>query len=132
VSDSVVTELRASSAEVETRAGAVAAVVAFEGDLDLAAIGVFDEAIAAAAGDAGIVVDLSRVRFIDSSGIHALVRTRAATAERGAGFELVVAAGSAVERVLDMSGLRDALGPRPDRESALVALDERTRAPTAG
>jgi len=130
MTDPVVTELGASSDQTATPAGATAAIASFDGDLDLASIEAFEEVAGSATGDAGIVIDLSGVRFIDSSGIHAVGRARMANAERGVGVELVVAPGSAVERVLDMSGLSDELNPKSDREAALAALDERKRAAT--
>lgn len=121
-------ELSSVTEEVATRGGGRAMVAAFEGDLDLASVGAFEEVTSAAGGAGDLVVDLSGVRFIDSSGIHAIVRARVASAERGAGMELVVLPGSPVERVLEISGLREELDPKPDRESSLAALDERDRA----
>jgi anti-anti-sigma factor len=126
VTDPVVAGFEATVEEAATPGGASAAVVAFDGELDLASIESFEAAIAEAAGGRGLVIDLSAVRFIDSSGIHAVIRARQAQAERGGAAELVVVEGSAVDRVLEMSGLREPLAPKPDRDAALAALD-RTR-----
>ena len=122
MSGTVAPGLRSSTEPATTPGGAAAAVAAFDGDLDLATIESFEEAVGEA-GDAGLVVDLSGVRFIDSSGIHSVVKARAARFARDLAVELVVAPGSAVERVLEMSGLTGELGAKPDRDSALAALD---------
>ena len=114
--------LRSSTEPATTPAGSTAAIAAFVGDLDLATIESFEAAVSEA-GDAGLVIDLSGVRFIDSSGIHCVVRARMARADRDLAVELVVAADSAVERVLEMSGLSEELGAKPDRNAALAALD---------
>jgi anti-anti-sigma factor len=115
--------LVATAGEAATPGGASAAVVAFEGDLDLASLDDFEAATATAGGGRGLVVDMTEVRFIDSSGIHAVVRARRAQAERGGAIELVVAEGSAVDRVLEMSGLNETLDPKPSLDAALAALD---------
>ena len=125
MSDPDAAGLRVSTEGATTPGGASVAVAAFEGDLDLATIADFEEAVGQA-GDSGVVADLSEVRFIDSSGIHCVMRTRQALAERDLRLELVVAPGSAVERVLEISSLSDELGAKPDREAALAALDDGT------
>ncbi|HEX6117490.1 MAG TPA: STAS domain-containing protein [Solirubrobacterales bacterium] len=124
MSEPAATGLSASAERATTPAGAAAAIVAFEGDLDLATVERFEEALDER-GATNLIVDLGGVRFIDSSGIHALVRARAARTASDLGTELVVAPGSAVERVLEMSGLLEELGARADRDSALAALDDR-------
>ena len=117
------TGFTSAPATASTPAGLEAAVLAFEGDLDLAAVEGFDDAVEGADSGAPLVIDMSGVRFIDSSGIHALVRAQTARRSRDLGVAIVVAPGSAVERVLEISGLRDELQPTPDRDSALAALD---------
>ena len=116
------TALRATTEAATTPGGTEATVVAFEGDLDLATTEGFEETVGEA-GDAGLVIDLGDVRFIDSSGIHCVVRTRLARVERDLRVELVVDPGSAVDRVLEMTGLRDRLSPKADRGAALAALE---------
>lgn len=114
--------LRVSCESAATPAGAPAEIAAFAGDLDLATIGEFEETVEEH-GDTSLVVDLREVRFIDSTGIHLVVRARQARAERDLGLELVVTPGSAVDRVLAISALREALDPKPDPDAALAALD---------
>ncbi len=125
MSGSAANGLRSSAEASTTPAGAEATIVAFEGDLDLASVAGFEEAVEEVGEAPRIVIDLSGVRFIDSSGIHRVVRAGAARAERGLHLELVVAPSSAVERVLEISGLRADLDPKADRDSALAALDAR-------
>lgn len=122
MSEPAVTGLSVSNETATTPAGRQAAIAAFEGDLDLATIPEFEDAVGAG-GEADLIVDLSGVRFIDSSGIHAVVRAQMARAERRLGIELVVAPDSAVDRVLEMSGLRERLLPKASRDAALAALD---------
>jgi anti-sigma B factor antagonist len=77
------------------------------GELDLATAPLLESAFdAALRGDDAemIVVDLTELSFIDSSGIHLLIRMRAACGDVD---RLRVINGSrAVERVLDLTGVR--------------------------
>jgi anti-anti-sigma factor len=131
VSEPAAPGLAIASETATTPGGATVAVAAFDGELDLATIEAFEEAVASV-GEGPIVIDLTAVRFIDSSGIHGIVRARQARAERGVAAALVVAPRSAVDRVLEMSGLRESLDPKPDRTAALAALDTGTVANGTG
>jgi anti-anti-sigma factor len=80
--------------------------VALAGDIDIATLTVFGEALkrCLAAGGDRLVLDMSEVTFMDSQGLHMLLATDAALRE--AGGELIVAAPSAqVRRLLDVSGV---------------------------
>ena len=77
------------------------------GELDIATVplleGAFDAALRGADGEM-IVVDLRELSFIDSSGIHLLVRIHSACADVD---RLRLINGSrAVERMLDLTGVR--------------------------
>jgi anti-sigma B factor antagonist len=119
-------EIEVSSAEGEIK------VVAVRGELD------FDEAPALetvlaelrAEGERELVVDLSELMFIDSSGISVLVgAARAATAEQGT---LVVAAPTPhVQRVFDIVSLSELVAVEPGLEGALQRIGWR-REQTAG
>ncbi|MFF5219301.1 STAS domain-containing protein [Micromonospora sp. NPDC000442] len=63
-----------------------------------------------------VVVDLAAVRFLDSSGLHALVTARQAARQR-AGNVYVVNATGTVARVLEMTGLLPLLQPPPPSDS---------------
>jgi len=89
----------------ESRAGAA-------GEVDMTVSPVFEQTLvdAATRHDGGrVVVDLEQLRFLDSSGVHALVKGyHAAT---GAGGSLTVRnATGVVARVLHITGVADALG----------------------
>lgn len=115
-------QLRVASG-VESRDGVAIAVVALDGELDLGALDVLEEAIGRREeGQAGLVLDLSGLAFVDSAGIHALVTAREGLEESGTRSALVIAPGSNVERTLDMTGLLERLAIHPDRDSALAAV----------
>jgi anti-anti-sigma factor len=78
------------------------------GELDIATVPLLEAAFDDVEhGDASrIVVDLSAITFIDSTGIQLLLRMN----ERCAGVErLAIVASPAVERLLDITGLREQL-----------------------
>ncbi len=115
-------QLRFASS-VESRDGAAIAIVALDGELDLGVLEVLEEAIGEQPDDqAGLVLDLSGLAFVDSAGIHALVAAREGLEESGTPSALVVTPGSNVERILDMTGLLERLASHPDRDSALAAV----------
>ena len=108
---------------IESPNGRVIEVVALAGELDLGVLEVLEHALDGTAADrAGLVIDLSEVGFVDSAGIHALVAARESLADAGTPSALVVAPGSNVERILDMTGLLERLGSQPDRDAALKAV----------
>jgi anti-anti-sigma factor len=85
------------------------AVVMVTGEIDLTAQsrlqGVIDHA---RSGGQRLVIDLSEITFIDSSGLKVLVKTWEAQTEAGA--EMVLRAPSpAVRTVIEMTGLQDVL-----------------------
>ena len=86
-------------------------VIAPEGELDIASVGAFRAALADAAGQAehGVVVDLTDVSFIDSSGLGALVdlHNRLRRAKRQ--LAVVAPNGTAAAVLLNLSGLHTRL-----------------------
>ena len=70
-------------------------------------------ALLAAAGPAGLVVDLHDTGYVSSAGVALLVELSTRVAAQGAPFVLRVSAGSPVARVLDLTGLRAALPVDP-------------------
>jgi len=79
------------------------------GELDLAVCGRVEREVDAllAAGCPVVVVDLRELTFIDSSGVHELVRCRDAAQVQGARLALKLEPG-AVSRALEVCGLGDA------------------------
>jgi anti-sigma B factor antagonist len=80
-------------------------VLVVEGELDLSAAPLLDESLAMAeATDASaIVVDLDRVSFMDSAGVHVLLQHSISKANRA---RLVLTRGSSqVRRLLEVTGV---------------------------
>ena len=88
----------------ETAAGGLRVTV--RGEVDIDSVGaMISELQAAEAGDAtSIVLDLSGVSFLDSMGVSAIVR--GALRSRAHGDRLSVVTSPAVDRVIDLCGLR--------------------------
>lgn len=76
-------------------------VLSVTGEIDLATAPEMDAALAAADGD--VILDLSAVSFMDSTGIRSLVAAHRAAESADRGFRIVV--GRQIERLLEMTGL---------------------------
>src|SRR4051812_15061217 len=88
----------------ETRDGAV--VVVASGEVDLATSPQLRAALTADEAQAAtIVLDLREVSFIDSSGLGVIVGQQKRSQEDGHSFSVAVNRSSAVQRILDLSGL---------------------------
>jgi anti-sigma B factor antagonist len=72
-------------------------------------------------GPGGFVVDLTRTRFCDTSGLHALVGARKRTRAEG-GDMLLVAPGAGVLRILAITGLDQVFLSFASLEEALAQL----------
>jgi anti-sigma B factor antagonist len=81
-------------------------VIQLDGELDMAtAAPVREELQHALAGDcSGILLDLRRLGFLDSTGIHALVEAHERCTGSGRSFQILLAPGH-VHRVLQVSGM---------------------------
>jgi anti-sigma B factor antagonist len=94
-----------SGIEVDTRTEGGVAVVTPRGELDVAAAPAFEAALTQASdqdGILGIVVDLSCLDFMDSSGLRAVVLADRRVRERGLRFALV-RGGEPVHRVFELT-----------------------------
>lgn len=90
------------------------ATIALEGELDLAHQAATSDAVARVLDRRlpCLVLDLSRLSFIDSCGIHVLISAHKRGAEQGT--QLVIIPGPpAVQRVLEICGLTEILRFRP-------------------
>src|SRR5690242_5632449 len=77
------------------------------GEIDLATAGRFREAVETALASSGnLIVDLSDVTFMDSTGLRALLQARERT-EVGRRLTVEVADGGAVDRLLKLAGVKD-------------------------
>jgi anti-sigma B factor antagonist len=95
-------------------------VVAVSGEIDLATASEFRSVLvdAVAGGQGDLVVDLSEVTFMDSTGLGAMVSARRRLTLRGASMRLVSPAGG-VRRILDVTKL-DQVIPIHDTVDAAV------------
>ena len=110
---------------LESRATTVggASAIALSGALDLETAPHFGEEVELAVwGTVGaFVLDLSGVTFLDSSGLHALLRARAYLAREDRPLLLVCPPGPP-RRVLDLAGVLDTFVVYADCEAAAAAL----------
>ena len=83
------------------------------GELDLATAPELEDRVLAAvrAAEGDVVLDLRELTFMDSTGVRTIVAAHQAAKESGADLRVVrPAADSAVSRVIEISGIDDALG----------------------
>jgi anti-sigma B factor antagonist len=85
--------------------------VAPTGELDLGTVPLLESAISYQRdlGNAKLVVDLRGVTFIDSSGVHLLLRLAQNAADGGHAFR-VVPGSERVQRVFALTGVEETLG----------------------
>ena len=110
---------------LETRKSTVggASAIALSGELDIATAPRLTEEVEMAVwGTVGaFVLDLSGLTFLDSSGLHALLRARAYLAREDRTLVLVCPPGPA-RRVLDLASVLDTFVVYPSPEAAAAAL----------
>jgi anti-sigma B factor antagonist len=81
-----------------------------------------------ATGD--VVIDLTDVTFMDSTGVHLLLRTFKQLDAKQRQLAIACQDGAAVHRVLAVTGVLDVLCVHRSRESAIAAGNERLTATT--
>lgn len=97
------------------------ATVHLGGELDVAGVPELEAAIAGAAGASGLVVDLSNLTFIDSSGLRLLMTLNESVQARGQSLE-VIPGSENVQRTFELAGLLDRLPfQRPEGSSRASA-----------
>jgi len=100
-----------------------------EGELDIATaprmIGALNEAIAEM--EAPLVVDLTDVMFMDSTGLALLMNARRRAVRLGHGFAIICPHGPTA-RVFEIADMVDSLRVCPDHESAKLAATQPARA----
>ena len=106
--------------EIESVGNAIR-VVALAGELDLSTIPRLEDLLFRELRDRGtVVVDLTRLRFIDSSGIGLLIKAHRAADGAGT-LHTVVAPGSQVDRVFGITGIGGTLQLFSERDQAVAA-----------
>jgi anti-sigma B factor antagonist len=107
--------------------GSGVSVVALSGELDLSTIPLLEKRLLAEVGSKGaVIVDLTDVSFIDSSGIGLLIQAFRA-GEQDQRLHTVIAEGTQVERVFRLAGIDHALPLFMDRRGATEALNGAAR-----
>lgn len=102
-------------------------VVSLIGEHDLASAAELSATLSALLGErAGLVVDLSKTQFLDSSVLHAIVRAASAAEERQGRLVLQVATADTVERVLELSGLLEMIPRARERQEAIRLAQNRS------
>lgn len=104
--------------------GAVATVV-LSGEIDLSVADKLESALELdGSGDArSLLVDMTGVRFIDSSGIRVLLSAHRDLTANGGAWALVLESGSVVERTLELTAVTEVLPTFASRELALAELE---------
>jgi anti-sigma B factor antagonist len=96
-------------------------VLGMSGELDLGTVGPLREAARTATTNSyrAVVFDLTRLAFIDSSGLHVIAETHRAMAETGRQTR-VVCSSRMICHIFNLTGLDSILTIVPTREEALA------------
>jgi anti-sigma B factor antagonist len=102
-----------------------AQVLELSGELDAASAPALRERLAEVAtrGGGPLVIDLTSLRFIDSTGLSVLLNARRRLTRRGRDFGVVCPSGH-VRRILEVTKLLDTLGCYATREQAVDAVSD--------
>ena len=97
-------------------------LVLVEGELDIATASRLISVLNSSVADAikSVVVDLSRVGFMDSTGLALLINANRRLTLRRKGFAVVCPPGP-LRRVFEITDMVDTLHVCPDQESAAIA-----------
>ena len=108
-----------------------ACVVSINGEHDLSTIDDLQQTLAEAATASAMVVDLTGAAFIDSAVLGALIASHREAVDADRGWSLVVGngAGTAVRRILDLTGLDAVLPMYAGQEEALAASEAAEEGP---
>jgi anti-sigma B factor antagonist len=104
-------------------------VLVVDGELDIATAPRMIAALNGAIADmaAPLVVDLTQVGFMDSTGLALLMNARRRVVRLGHGFAIVCPSGP-IARVFEIADMVDSLRVCPDTESARLAATKAVRA----
>ncbi len=107
--------------ETVEEAGHEIALVRAEGEIDLSNFEELSTALSSppCSGSAGILLDLRRVEFVDSSGLRVMLTCAQSFGER---FAMILTDGSAVDTLLEMVDVRERLNVSATEEQALERI----------
>jgi anti-anti-sigma factor len=91
---------------VEVGGGADGSIVTPHGELDLATQGRLRTALEQQAARGAVTLDLSRLRFLDTSGLRLILELTEAAARDGFAFS-VLPGNPSVQRLFDVAGVRE-------------------------
>ena len=109
---------------VRERSGIVMAAV--EGEIDLSNAPFLRTELTAAVSNAahGLLIDLTTLEFLDSSGVHMLYDIADRLATRQQRFAVVLPADAPPRRAVELSGVEPATWLFPDQSAALEAIGD--------
>ena len=106
--------------------GAGTSIVALTGELDLSTIPRVEAPLAEQLGArSSVIVDLTRLTFIDSTGIGILIRASQVGAN-GSRMHVVIREGSQVDRVFGIARIGESLPLFSSRQDAVASLKDGT------
>ena len=117
-------------AEFSLFASAGTVIVDVHGEIDLSNAIALTRAVEDAAAQGAVILDLTSVTFIDSTGVRALFKLRRQLAEGGTSFRVVVPQGASIRRVLTLLDLPSAVPVDDCLDDALLRMQ--TEVPSNG
>jgi anti-sigma B factor antagonist len=129
VAPRAMTHLHSPRLDVEDLGSEGVYTLVLEGELDLGSLSTFEAAISRlyAEGTLAITLDLRKLRFIDSSGLGAIILACKLCERNGYDFSLIPGP-SAVQRLFELTGLSEIL---PFRDGAQAPFAQESGASTA-
>ena len=114
-----------SDFQVDSQTMGRAVVLALSGELDLLSSPVLEQALERVCeSDAELIlVDLRRLEFMDSTGLHRLIAGQQRTIESGRRFGVVRGGAEQVQRLFDLTGVDDLLTV-VDSPEELLEIDQ--------
>ncbi|WP_249010846.1 STAS domain-containing protein [Conexibacter sp. DBS9H8] len=103
--------------QVEVSSEGTKAVLRLSGELDVSSSAALEDELARIDGSTLIVLDLSELEFVDSTGLGVLVKAHQRVREEGVRM-VVVQGGGQVKRLLELTGLDQQLELVPSPELA--------------
>ncbi|MEZ5232192.1 MAG: STAS domain-containing protein [Acidimicrobiales bacterium] len=93
-----------------------------EGEIDLASAPAFERQVSDSGAEGrAVVVDLGRVRYLDSAGLASLVRLHLQLDQRGSKLKVVVADGSVARSTITLAALDQVIAVFASLDGALAA-----------
>jgi anti-anti-sigma factor len=102
-------------------AGRDVVLITTAGELDLRSVAQLERELARAAGQqGGLALDMTALRFMDSSGLRVVLRSSARLEAMGRRVAIAVVEASPVHRLFSLAGVQDRLSLFSTREEAVA------------